>query len=276
MKLLVTTDFSVNSKGAIRFAVNLAKQSKAIDVVFYHGLYILKPTRWTSDFFYLYEKEEKARLMNELEKFVNQVLGKEKVKFASINYIVDYAISVEKDIINYAIKGSFDYICMATQGAGLLRKMMGTHTSAIVNNSHIPVLVIPSHYRSKTIKKITYLSDFEHLESELGKLKYLSEIINSDLVVLHFFSLVMEKSHFESVQNIFNLKENETIELRIQKGNIELSLVEKISRYITKNKPDLLVMFSKREKGFFESIFLPSKSAELTFSTKVPVLIFPK
>jgi hypothetical protein len=51
---------------------------------------------------------------------------------------------------------------------------------------------------------------------------------------------------------------------------------ELITEYIQKSKPELLVMFTNREKGFFESLFLPSKSAELTYSTKIPVLIFSK
>jgi len=35
MKLLVTTDFSANSKGAIRFAHTLSRQTENIEVVFY-------------------------------------------------------------------------------------------------------------------------------------------------------------------------------------------------------------------------------------------------
>jgi hypothetical protein len=64
--------------------------------------------------------------------------------------------------------------------------------------------------------------------------------------------------------------------LNIQKINLELSLVERIAKYVQKAKPEILIMFTKREKGFLESIFLPSKSAELTYSTKVPVLIYSK
>ena len=35
MKLLVTTDFSANSKEAIRFAQTLSRQTENIEVVFY-------------------------------------------------------------------------------------------------------------------------------------------------------------------------------------------------------------------------------------------------
>jgi hypothetical protein len=66
------------------------------------------------------------------------------------------------------------------------------------------------------------------------------------------------------------------IKLTIQKNNLEISLVKRIAQYVQKSKPELLIMFTKRDKGFFENLFLPSKSAELTYSTKVPVLIFSK
>ena len=153
---------------------------------------------------------------------------------------------------------------------------MGTHTSYIVNNSKVPVMVIPSHYRAKAIKNATYLSDFENLKNEVIKISKLSKPIDLQLEVLHYSSIVLDKKKFEKNKELFKTKEFENIKLNIQKSNLELSLVERITKYVQKSKPELLIMFTKREKGFFESIFLPSKSAELTYTTKVPVLIFSK
>jgi nucleotide-binding universal stress UspA family protein len=276
MKLLVTTDFSVNSKGAIRFALNLAKQSKNIEVVFYHAIHFLQPTKWSIEFFKRYKGEEIGRLSVELEKFVHSVIGKDKAKFADVKYVVDHCISTEKDIIKYAEKNKLDYICIATQGAGMLRKVMGTHTSYIVNNSKVPVLVIPSYYRSKPIKNATYLSDFENLKVELVQISKLSTEISLHLDVLHYASIMLNKKKFEKNKELFKTKEFEHINLKVEKNNLERSLVERISKYIQKSKPELLVMFTKRKKSFFEGLFLPSKSAEFTYSTKIPILIFSK
>jgi hypothetical protein len=74
----------------------------------------------------------------------------------------------------------------------------------------------------------------------------------------------------------FNKAALKNIKLNVIKNNLEFSLVERVSQYVSKTKPELLVMFTKKEKSFFESIFLPSKSAELTYTTKVPVLIYSK
>lgn len=276
MKLLVTTDFSTNSKGAIRFAHILAKQSKNIEIVFYHAIHIVKPSLWNDVFFSIHRDEEIKRVSTNLKKFIHSVIGKDDAEFADVKFVVDNCISTENGIMKYAEKNKIDFICIATQGAGMLRKVMGTHTSNIVNNSKVPVLVIPSHYRAKPIKKATYLSDFENLKSELSEISQLSTEISLHLEVLHYTSIVIDKITFEKNKELFNTKEFENIQLNIQKSNLELSLIERVAKYVQNSKPELLIMFTKREKGFFESIFLPSKSAELTYSTKVPVLIFSK
>jgi len=276
MKLLVTTDFSVNSKGAIRFALTLAKQSKEVELTIYHSVHFMKPTYWSDVFFKAYKQEEIERLGDELKKFVYSTIGKDKDKFTNIKFVIDSATSTEKDIMKYAEKSKTDFICIATQGAGVLRKVMGTHTSYIVNNSKIPVLVIPSHYRTKPIKKVTYLSDFENLKKELDKVSKFSGTVKCSLDVLHYSSMVLNRDKFERNKELFNTDEYNSVKLNIVKNHLDLSLVERVSQYVSKSKPELLVMFTKRERSFFESIFLPSKSAELTYSTKVPVLIFSK
>lgn len=276
MKLLVTTDFSANSKGAIRFVQTLAKQSKNVDVIFYHAIHITKPTRWSDSLFNNYKNEEIERLTKELKTFVNTIINKDKSKFSTIKYVVDNCNSTEKDIIKFAEKSKIDFICMATQGAGMLRKIIGTHTSYIVNNSKVPVLVVPSLYRATALKKATYLSDFENLKNEINKISKFSTALTVDLEVLHYSSIVVNKNKFEKNKALFTTKGFENIKLNITKNDLELSLVKRVAKYVQKSKPQLLIMFTKREKGFFESIFLPSKSAEITYSTKVPVLIYSK
>lgn len=276
MKLLVTTDFSENSKGAIRFAQTLSRQAENVEVIFYHAIHILKPTVWSDIFFKAYKEEEIERLTEELKKFIHASIGSENDKFANVKFVVDNCISTEKDIIAYAKKNKIDFICIATQGAGMLRKIMGTHTSYIVNNSNVPVMVIPSHYKAKTLKKATYLSDFENLKKEALKISELSTTISIDVEVLHYLSIVLDKKKFEKNKELFNTTELNNFTLNIQKSNLELSLVERITKYVQKSKPELLIMFTNRKKGFFESIFLPSKSAELTYSTKIPVLVYSK
>jgi nucleotide-binding universal stress UspA family protein len=276
MKLLVTTDFSANSKGAIRFAQNLAKQSKNVEVVFYHAIHIMKPTLWSDVYFEGYKKEEIVRLSGKLEKFIYSVIGKDNVAFADMKFVVDNCISTEKDIIQYAEKGKIDYICIASRGGGVLRKIMGTHTAYLVKNSTVPVLVVPSHYRAKALKSATYISDFLNLKNELEKVSRFTKELSLMVDLLHYSSFTFDKNKYDKNKELLRTKEFEHINLNLLNNVLELPLVEKVAAYLKRSKPEMLIMFTNRERGFFERIFLPSKSAELASSTKIPMLIFSK
>jgi hypothetical protein len=161
----------------------------------------MKPTVWSDVFFKAYKNDEIERLTADLKKFIYATIGKDIGKFSNVKFVVENCISTEKDILKYAEKNKIDFICIATRGAGMLRKVMGTHTSYIVNNSKVPVMVIPSHYRAKAIKKATYLSDFENLKNEVIKISKLSKPINLHIEALHYSSIVLDKKKFKKTKD---------------------------------------------------------------------------
>lgn len=276
MKLLVTTDFSTNSKGAIRYSLMLAKQKKEIDVIFYHAIVLMKPTVWNDVFFEQYRKEEVARLTKKLEKFVDGVCGTESVNFRSKTCVVDATSTVDEAILNYAIKNKIECISMATKGAGFLRKIMGTNTSYIVKRSPIPVLVVPSHFRGRKLQQVTYLSDFENLKKELNRLLPFIPGSVSNLEVLHYPSVLSDQKKLQKNKALIDSATPIPVTLNIVEKRLDQTLIKRVENYVSQKKPDLLVLFTKREKSFFEQLFLPSKSAELTYTTRVPVLILSK
>ncbi|MCK6640468.1 MAG: universal stress protein [Bacteroidia bacterium] len=276
MKILVTTDFSANSKGAVRFAQTLAKKYKGVRLVFYHAVEFMKPSVWSDAHYSRYKKEETQRLEQELRKFVRSVAGQNTAGLKGAEYVADACGSVGRDMLKYARDHKVNYICIATRGAGILRKVLGTHTSYVVEKSEIPVFVIPSKYRAKALKRATYLSDLENLKNELGEVSSVAKKLSMKIEVLHYVSVLPHEDQMKKSMEIIRKSSNKGIQLNVRKSNLEQSLVERVSEYVTKSKPGMLIMFTKRERSFFERIFLPSKSAELTYSTKVPVLIYSK
>lgn len=276
MKILVTTDFSSNSKGAIRFAQTLAKQHKGVRLIFYHAVEFMKPTVWSEAYYNKYKQEETRRVCEELRKFVRSAAGKNTAGLKGAQYVADACGSVGRDLLKYAREHKVNYICIATRGAGILRKVLGTHTSYIVDKSEIPVLVIPSHYKAKPLKSVTYLSDFGNFVNEMKEVQGFSKKLSLNIEILHYASVLSDEAEIKKNTMLLKRKTNIGVRVNIQKSNLEQSLVEKVSDYVRKSKPGLLVMFTNRERSFFERIFLPSKSAELTYSTHVPVLIYSK
>lgn len=276
MKILVTTDFSTNSKAAIQFAANFSKQLKGAELIFYSAVEMMQPTSWNLSFYKKYATEEKHRLTKELEKFVSSTVGVNKNIVTKSKFIIDFTQGTEKAIIDYAAKSKCQFICIATNGAGVLRKLMGTHTSYLVNHSTVPVMAIPSKYKTVAIKKITYVSDFENLVPELNKVAKLGNLLKAQTEALHYAR--MGTNHPETIKKIkvFAKPAYSGVKPNVLETNIEYSLVDRLTKYIGKNHPDLIILFTRQKKGFFEQLFLPSKAAELTFSTKIPTLIYPK
>lgn len=276
MKILVTTDFSANSKAAIQFAASIAKQVKTIELTFYSAVEMMQPQSWNLSFYKKYATEEKNRLTQNLEKFVLASLGTNKVNLQKSKFVIEFTNQTEHAIMQYASKNKCQFICIATNGAGILRKLMGTHTSYLVNHSSVPILAIPSKYKTKAIKKITYVSDFENLTSELKLVASITSSLNASTEALHYARMGVHHPDTQQKVRIFNKPTFNQIQPNIIDTDIQYSLVERLSGYIKKQKQDMVILFTRQHKGFFEQLFLPSKAAELTFSTKIPTLIYPK
>lgn len=276
MKILVTTDFSVNSKSALRYASAIVNNTSDSEIIFYHAVQVMKPTTWSESHFNKYLNNEIERLTKEMKSFVGKTLTNKLNKKVKTSFIIENSLSSTQAIIDFAKKKKCDFICISTKGAGVLRKLLGTHTEYLVNNSPVPVCAVPSDYKTKSISKISYLSDMENTKKEMTKLVKLNEALRASVEIVHFSLVSLEQFEIEKTAKLLSTDLFAGVKLTIEENNISLSLVEKINRYVKQSKPQMLVMFTKREKGFFESLFLPSKSAELTFTTQVPVMIYPK
>ena len=71
-KILVTTDFSDESKAGLRFAIQLASQHE-YDLTFFHSFHVMIPTSWNYVKQEAYEKEETKKIQEELNNFVEKV-----------------------------------------------------------------------------------------------------------------------------------------------------------------------------------------------------------
>ncbi len=122
-KILVTTDFSVNSKAAMRFAVQLASQCDAA-LTFLHVHYILQPTSWNEATRAAYGKGETEKVQKELDSFVASLYKSLKVKPANYQCVIESSPFVDSTIMTYAADHAFDYLCISARGAGGWRKCL--------------------------------------------------------------------------------------------------------------------------------------------------------
>lgn len=273
--IVVTTDFSQNSKAGLRFAMQLASQSKA-HVTIFNCIEVMKPTSWSDKKFEAYAKEEIEKKCDMLESFANDVFKSMKLKDPDYSFVVELGMNVDEHVINYAKEVKADVICSSTRGAGAVKKLFGTNASKLINNSSVPVIVVPADYRHKPITTIWYSSDMENIAPELKKVQTVAKTVKAKVQVNHYNYLLDEKLTRNKLNKIVDKYKNKETEFVLRHLDLEHSLTWFIERDIKKEKPSLVALFTKQNRSWFSRFFLGSNSAELSFATHTPLLVFRK
>lgn len=273
--ILVTTDLSTNSKAGIRFALQLATQMSC-KLVFYHVLEFITPLAWNDHKAKTFTNLQIEKGTKELDKFLKGIYKQANMPTNGYNYALEVGLDVDDLIIKHAQKIKADFICTSTRGAGVLQKIIGTNASALVNLSPIPVFVVPKNYRIKPISKLAYASDFENIQPELALVKDISGLLNAPIDVYHFHYKIHETNSKAVFQGIIDKYQSKKVAIHVPPIFLEYSLIDNIQLMIKKEKPSILVMFTKEKHGWLERFFIESRTADMTFDIKIPLLAIRK
>src|SRR5262245_37865060 len=150
MKLiLVPTDFSKPSKVAIDYAVALAKKANAKVTL----ITVLSPgdSIRTTNMAKLHESNIKTA-QKDGSRLIDSV--KERFGKVDISFEPTESFDVVGEIDRFATEAKADLIVMGSKGASGLRKILfGSNAAAVVENSSVPVLVVPEKANAGPIKK---------------------------------------------------------------------------------------------------------------------------
>ncbi|QEK50587.1 universal stress protein [Pedobacter aquae] len=276
IKILVTTDFSANSKAAIRFAIKFATQYPEVSLTFFHSYHILKPTSYSDAKFEAYEKAQKENISKRLEKFVKDVYHAAGIKPSEINCVCRESVVAHSNIMNYAEHEGFNFIAIGTRGAGKIEKLFGTHTSYVISQSSIPVIAVPKTYRSRDIESVLYASDLINLDKELDQVIDFAKPIDAKIEVVHFgFPSDIAKKVKLAEEKVKNHSDY-PVEFHVQPSDFIKSLVDNIETAVKRSKPSMLVMFTDQKVSFFKKMLFSGNTEEFALNTRVPLLVYPK
>ena len=275
LKILVTTDFSSNSKAGIRFAIQLAMQQPC-ELTFFHSYHIMKPSIWDEKTFTSYEKSQAVIIKNKLEKFVVNICNKMNFTPEIAHFVIGSSFITDSNIIQYASDHHFDLISISRTGSGKFKKIFGSNTTNLIQHSKVPVVAVPNTYKNTSIKSILYASDLTNLKVELDKIVDFVRPLNAQIEVLHLNYPSDTSNNVNLIESIINQYPKTNINYRLENIDLIYNLVSNLDHVIKKIKPSILVMFTDQDLGFFEKIFLSSSTAEFSLSAKVPLLVFRK
>jgi len=269
-KILVTTDFSTNSKPGIRFAMQLAKQRNA-ELIILHVFYVLKATSWSDTTYQTYFQRTEKKLQQDLASFMRAFKRAPNVPNVDFRVQLMHGIDTVESILVYAEKEAVSYICISTRGAGMIKKLFGTNTSDLIRHSDLPVIAVPKNWRLKPIEKVLYAADFKGYTRELRKVVAFAGPINARVDMLHLIRTD------EAVPDIRLSKEfNDKVSVEYKQIDMESTILEGIDEVIKDQKPSVVVFFTHQNRSLMDRILFPGNAEEYCFYGNIPLLTFPK
>lgn len=270
-RILVTTDLSDNSLAGLRFAIQLATQRK-LELIFFHANDLWNNTTIHTSTQTDLLKEEKKRVQQELESFVEATYRSMHVKPGKYRCVLHYHFGVINSILDYATHNDCHFICISTHGAGNVLRLLGSNTRELISESDVPVLCIPRAYEPKPVNSILYASDMTDHETELARVVAFAKPIHATINVLNITQPGMPVVDKVTTESRLAKKYKNNISIIFEERDPDNSLAGNIDMAILKYSPSLLVMFTNQDRNLLELLFAPSQTEKYSFRTKIPLL----
>src|SRR6185312_4329215 len=267
--ILVPTDFSKASRNAAKYAVSLAKPFDA-DVTFIN---VIPPAVIIDDSILASVMITQAEVLEN-----NKQLMQEEVEALLKRYSGKITGVVQEgfpaDIIQEMAKVKHaEIIVMGMKGKGKSNSVFGSTTTTIIRKLPLPVFVIPEKAEYKPIDNITFASDF-NAEIDMDRytlLLELAEKFNSEILILNVqkrdSSLNQDKIIGKMKASLVFSKLNHQFHT-INERNVE----EGINKFIEKKPTNILAMVAHKHT-LFERMFGKVHTKEMSYQTKIPLLV---
>lgn len=273
-RILVPTDFSAASGGALRYACRLAKELSARVVVLhvYHPSFDLSNPYLdvpASDFGQ-FKQEALDDFLMEFEALPGEDSASEDRPPLTTELIVGFA---GEEIVNFAEEG--DMIVMGTTGTGkkMLEKVFGSVSSYVAQHGDVPVLLIPQEVSYSEVREVMYASNRASADEALLKRALTGLGLQPGLI--HFVHADQEGGVECQVAEVryeqLHSGEGAALPMQFVELNCE-RIVEGLYHYASEQGIDLIVMGTVH-RNFLERLFHRSVTREMIYHSTIPLLI---
>ena len=277
-KILVPIDFSNQSIVALEQALNLAKikNSEVVLLTVIEEKHSILDILIDND---IKEDKIKAKLLTKINALADNYFQKYDVK---IETMIARG-SVYEKVCEVADMISADLIVMGTNGSpqGIAKKFIGSNAEKVVRSSKCPVITIKGKYHKNGCENIILPLDLEKETKE--KVSYALEYARYWNSTVRIVSVVLRdnedirnelRSNLDLVEDfISKAGVNCTSELLEAKEKITLS--EAILDYERRLNSDLIMIMTKKEESFSDSLSVTARN--LIYHSEIPVMsIHPK
>jgi nucleotide-binding universal stress UspA family protein len=276
--ILLPTDFSENSKSALRYGLEIAKRLKA-EVIFFHANHVPviapnTPVGVYDNLIITDEKKQKESLEH-LKSTLYLELGLSEEEVPS-KCVVRLGFAVD-EIVNEAEDENVGLIIIGTEGAsGLQKALVGTNAASAIKKSHIPVLTVPTGTIFNGIRKIALATDFHHVEDKniITPLLEMALLFDAEILIFNIRKDKSTQPSFEEAAEGFVFEEAFSKVKHSYFLSENKNITQGIEDFVKEHKADLLVMMPHKQ-GFWEGLFSTSYSQEVAQDAVSPLLTLP-
>jgi 23S rRNA G2445 N2-methylase RlmL len=123
---------------------------------------------------------------------------------------------------------------------------------------------------------VCFASDLDNFNDEIKKVLDFSNSIKAVTNVVHFDYLVLLKEKKIKWGKLISKFQSEQVQFHFKQLDSLYSLNIHIQKYLVNSKQSLLITFTKQNRNWFNRVFLASKTNDMIFDTKTPLLVFRK
>ncbi|WP_297765534.1 universal stress protein [uncultured Muriicola sp.] len=275
--LLYATDFSDNSIAALKFAEMLRHPFNA--KLYMLHVFDMKPT-FMSTVSISYSRLEEAALKEatyKLTQFCTKHLGKDPEALGISLVVSEHGIS-SIGILENAEKINADLVIIGTKGSTLLKDLfIGSTASTLINNSYVPLIMVPKMKQVKQLTKIVYATAYEEADIlAIRRLVALAEPFKAMIKLVH----ISTKSEYAGEDQMAWFQEMLRSKVSYPNIEFELRFAEDINTslqtYIEEEEPMLLAMLEREGHGIMKSIWHKDIVKQMKSVIKIPLLSFHK
>ena len=269
--ILIPTDFSLVSKNAAVYAIELAKSIQYQKITFYNVYQApvitepAIPAMQVIDFDAL-KKISEVGLKKMKESL--QHLAEGKLEF---DYISEFGV-LDSSISEVCERTEADIIVMGILGGNNVEELLiGSSSTSVAHHTKFPVIIVPQQAVFSPLNKIVLAFDFKKVgkNTPAEAIRKLLEITGAHLSILHV------DEHNKQLENADLQKELLTGIFKEYQPEFFFTqnedFAEGINDFVTEHQINLVITIPKKH-GLFDRLFKRSHTKHLAFHTHIPIM----
>lgn len=272
MTILVPTDFSPLSRIAVFYAAGLARPLQANLVI--AAVVNVNPSTETLLRSQRLEQELLSSVQEEAAKLVAEIREKTPEPL-NISFETATGFPLDEQVENLVKRVGADLIIMGSRGAsGLRRLLIGSNAVTVMNNSTVPVMIIPEGVTYKEPEHIVYATDLFSYRDETRTIVTFARLFDAHVHLLHVLPRHRKDDRDKKAieADLKSLTNYDKISFEaIHHDDVATG----VDQFVTQNRTDILAMFT-HHLDFYEKLLGRSVTRRLAFHGSVPLLTFNK